>query len=139
MFGAGLAERDVVPLDATHRALVSSEDCSRMRELGTPAGQAAADFIEHRIVAYDDLQPMDTLPTAPVHDALCVAYLVDPSVVTGRRIHVDVETRGELTMGRTIMDTRGTRTGTQRLRRLRCRCAEVRVDDDRDVRPQRRV
>ena len=50
---------------------------------------------------------MDTLRTAPVHDAVCVAYLVDPTVVSGRRAHVDVETRGELTMGRTVIDTRG--------------------------------
>ena len=106
VFGAGLQNVVVMPLDATHRALVSLDDCRRMRESATPAGQAAADFIEHRIVAYDDLQPMAVAHTAPVHDALCVAYLVDPSVVTGRRIHVDVETRGEGTIGRTIMDTR---------------------------------
>jgi len=107
VFGAGLANVTLVPLDATHRALVSSEDCERLRALGTPAGDAAAAFIEGRIAAYDALQPMDTLRSAPVHDALCIAYLVDPSVVSGRRVHVDVETRGELTMGRTVIDTRG--------------------------------
>jgi inosine-uridine nucleoside N-ribohydrolase len=78
-----------------------------MRELGTPAGDAAASFIEGRISAYDSLQPMDTAGSAPVHDALCVAYLVDPSVVTGQQVHVDVETSGELTLGRTVMDRRG--------------------------------
>ena len=105
VFGAGLRNVVVMPLDATHRALVSLDDCRRMRESGTPAGRAAADFIDRRITAYDELQPMDTLHTAPVHDALCVAYLVDPTVVSGRRVHVDVETRGELTIGRTVMDT----------------------------------
>jgi inosine-uridine nucleoside N-ribohydrolase len=107
VLGAGLANVTLVPLDATHRALVSSEDCVRLRALGTPAGDAAAAFIEGRITAYDHLQPMDTLRTAPVHDALCIAYLVDPTVVTGQRAHVDVETRGELTIGRTVIDTRG--------------------------------
>ena len=106
VFGAGLQNVVVMPLDATHRALVSLDECQRMRELGTPAAQAAASFIERRIVAYDDLQPMDTLHSAPVHDALCIAYLVDPTVVTGRHVHLDVETRGELTIGRTVMDTR---------------------------------
>jgi inosine-uridine nucleoside N-ribohydrolase len=105
VFGAGLRDVVVMPLDATHRALVSLDDCRLMRESGTPAGRAAADFIDRRITAYDALQPMDTLHTAPVHDALCVAYLVDPTVVTGRRVHVDVETHGELTIGRTVMDT----------------------------------
>jgi inosine-uridine nucleoside N-ribohydrolase len=107
VFGAGLANVTLVPLDATHRALVSSEDCEKLRALGTPAGDAAAAFIEGRIRAYDTLQPMDTLRTAPVHDALCVAYLVDPTVISGERAHVDVETRGELTIGRTVIDTRG--------------------------------
>ena len=32
----------MVPLDATHRALVSLEDAERLRALGTPAGEAAA-------------------------------------------------------------------------------------------------
>jgi inosine-uridine nucleoside N-ribohydrolase len=107
VFGAGLQNVSVMPLDATHRALVSADDCRRMRALGTPAGDAAASFIEGRITAYDTLQPMDTAGSAPVHDALCVAYLVDPTVVTGQRVHVDVETRGELTLGRTVMDRRG--------------------------------
>ena len=107
VFAAGLANVTLVPLDATHRALVSLEDCQRLRALGTPAGDAAAAIIEGRITAYDHLQPMDTLRTAPVHDALCIAYLVDPTVVGGQRVHVDVETRGELTIGRTVIDTRG--------------------------------
>jgi inosine-uridine nucleoside N-ribohydrolase len=104
VFWAGLQDVVVVPLDATHRALVSSDDCRRMRALGTPAGEAAAAFIDHRIGAYDTLQPMDIRNSAPVHDALCVAYLVDPSIVTGQRAHVDVETHGELTLGRTVFD-----------------------------------
>jgi inosine-uridine nucleoside N-ribohydrolase len=107
VFAAGLQNLTLVPLDATHRALVSLDDCRRLRELGTPAGDAAATFIEGRITAYDALQPMETARSAPVHDALCIAYLVDPTVVTGRQAHVDVETRGELTLGRTVMDTHG--------------------------------
>ncbi len=106
VFGAGLRDLVLVPLDATHKALVSADDCRRMRNLGTPAGTAAADIIEQRILAYDQLQPMDTPHTAPVHDALCVAYLVDPSVVDGRLVHVDIETDGPLTVGRTVIDTR---------------------------------
>jgi inosine-uridine nucleoside N-ribohydrolase len=107
VFRAGLQNVVVMPLDATHRALVSSDDCRRLRELGTPAGAGAAAFIEGRITAYDELQPMDTRHSAPVHDALCIAYLVDPTVVTGERVHVDVETRGELTVGRTVIDRYG--------------------------------
>jgi inosine-uridine nucleoside N-ribohydrolase len=105
VLSAGLAELTLVPLDATHQALVSADDCARLRATGTPAGRAAAAIIEGRIAAYDDLQPMYVAGAAPVHDALCIAYLVDSEVVRGRRVHVDVETRAELTTGRTVMDT----------------------------------
>jgi inosine-uridine nucleoside N-ribohydrolase len=107
VFRAGLRDVVLVPLDATHRALVSSADCDRLRATGTAAAVAAADIIAGRIAAYDHLQPMATRGTAPVHDALCVAYLVDPDVVRGRPAHVDVETRGELTLGKTVIDTEG--------------------------------
>ncbi len=107
VFRAGLRDVTLIPLDATHRALVSAADCERLRGLGTPASMAAAAIVEERIAAYDDLQPMEIARSAPVHDALCVAYLVDPDVVTGRRVHVDIETSGELTVGRTVMDTHG--------------------------------
>jgi inosine-uridine nucleoside N-ribohydrolase len=42
---------------------------------------------------------------APVHDAVCVAYLVDPTVITTLHRHVAVETQGVLTVGRTVVDT----------------------------------
>jgi inosine-uridine nucleoside N-ribohydrolase len=104
---AGLPDLTLVPLDATHKALVTTADCERLRVTGTAAGAAAAAIIEGRIAAYDALQPMDTARSAPVHDALCIAFLVDPGVLGGRPVHVDVETRGELTIGRTVMDVHG--------------------------------
>jgi len=39
----------MVSLDATHKALISLDDCRRLRSLGTAAGEAAATFIERRI------------------------------------------------------------------------------------------
>ena len=48
----------MIPLDATHRALVSKEDAARLRALGTPAGEAAARFVLKRIDGYDATQPM---------------------------------------------------------------------------------
>ncbi len=96
----------MIPLDATHRALVSREDCARLRALGTPAGEAAARFVERRIEGYDATQPMHRAGAAPVHDALAVCAVIDPSVVTTQLIPVDVETGGELSVGRTVCDFR---------------------------------
>ncbi|HEY3522523.1 MAG TPA: nucleoside hydrolase [Candidatus Limnocylindrales bacterium] len=104
VFRAGIDRLTVVPLDATHRALVSLDDCVRLRTLSTPASTAAAAFVERRIRAYDETQPMTRPGAAPVHDALAVAILVEPGLVTTERVHADVETRGELTDGRTVFD-----------------------------------
>jgi inosine-uridine nucleoside N-ribohydrolase len=97
----------MVPLDATHRALVSAEDAARLRALGTPAGEAAARFVLKRIDGYDATQPMPhRLGAAPVHDALAVCAVIDPTVITTEHIPVDVETGGELSVGRTVCDFR---------------------------------
>jgi inosine-uridine nucleoside N-ribohydrolase len=99
----------MVPLDATHRALVSTEDAARLRGLGTPAGEAAARFVLQRIDGYDATQPMprrgDAL-AAPVHDALAVCAIIDPSILTTEHIPVDVEIHAELSLGRTVCDFR---------------------------------
>ncbi|KAN0078230.1 Inosine/uridine-preferring nucleoside hydrolase domain containing protein [Tylopilus felleus] len=46
----------------------------------------------------------------PLHDALTIAYVSNPALFQGRRLHVDVETRGEHTTGATIVDTWDYRT-----------------------------
>lgn len=105
VFAAGWKRLVCVPLDATHEALVSLDDTRRMTEMGTPAGIAAARFVEQRIRGYDANQPMKEKGAAPVHDAVCVAYLVDPTIITTDFRHVAVETVGALTVGRTVVDT----------------------------------
>ena len=96
----------MVPLDATHLALVSTEDAEALRALGTPAGEAAARFVLKRIEGYDATQPMHRPGAAPVHDALAVCAIIDPSVITTHFIPVDIETGGVLSDGRTVCDFR---------------------------------
>jgi purine nucleosidase/ribosylpyrimidine nucleosidase len=103
---AGFERLTLVPLDATHQALVSRADVERLAALGTPAGEAAARFVGRRIDAYSSGRRVAAADAAPVHDAVCTAFLVDPGVIETRRLHVRVETHGELTVGRTVMDTR---------------------------------
>ncbi len=94
----------LVTLDATHSALTSLEDCARLRQLGTPAATAAATFVERRIKGYDAAQPMKRPGTTPVHDALAVCAIIDPTVIKTVFVNVDVEVHGELTLGRTVCD-----------------------------------
>ncbi|PZQ46200.1 MAG: nucleoside hydrolase [Rhodovulum sulfidophilum] len=101
---ADFARITLVPLEATHEALVSLGQCAALRALGTPAGIGSAELIEHRIRGYEAHQPTGTPEAAPVHDALCVAALVEPEVIRTIHANVVIETRGEFTIGRTVVD-----------------------------------
>jgi inosine-uridine nucleoside N-ribohydrolase len=43
---------------------------------------------------------------APIHDALAVAHVVDPTLVTLRQVNVEIETESKLCDGRTVVDLR---------------------------------
>lgn len=104
VFRAPFPKITLVPLDATHEALVSRSQCDMLRAQGTPASKASADIIEHRIRGYEANQPTGTPQTAPVHDAVCVAALVDRGIIETKHVNVVVETIGEFTIGRTVVD-----------------------------------
>jgi inosine-uridine nucleoside N-ribohydrolase len=94
----------LVPLDATHQALISRDQCAQLRALGSSAGEGAAELVEFRIGGYEAHQPTGVPQTAPVHDAVCIAALVEPKVIETRFVNVVIETRGEYTIGRTVVD-----------------------------------
>jgi len=106
VFSAGIREVVVLTLDATHSAPVSLADCDRFDAIGSPAALAASRLIRHRIGTY----PTATDPSqlnAPVHDAICIAYLVHPEVLTETvEAAVHIETAGVHTLGEMVMDTR---------------------------------
>ncbi|MCB0188114.1 MAG: nucleoside hydrolase, partial [Caldilineaceae bacterium] len=109
VMNAGVPVR-MVPLDATHKALITLDDCKELRKIGTPAATAAATFTERRIDGYNRFQPMKIPDSTPIHDALAVCAIIEPSVIKTEFIHVDVETKGELTDGMTVCDF-GNRSG----------------------------
>ncbi|TDB73191.1 nucleoside hydrolase [Micromonospora sp. KC723] len=112
VFSAGFPRLTLVTLDATHQALITRKDCATFAALETPAGHAAADLISRRIDAYSANHGARIAETAPVHDAVCVAYLLRPDIVTTRHLHVTVDTTGPVTVGRTVFDMRPNATGT---------------------------
>jgi inosine-uridine nucleoside N-ribohydrolase len=104
VLSAGIREVVLFGLDATHSVPLTAADCDRLDQLGTPAATASARMVRHRISqdpgTYSE-------PSAPVHDPLCLAYLVHPEVLTSSgRFPVSVETAGEQTLGQLIVDTR---------------------------------
>ena len=91
----------VMPLDVTHKALVTKARNDAFRALGTPVGIAVAemtDFFERF-----DKEKYGSAG-APLHDPCVTAYLIAPQLFSGRHINVEIETRSELTMGMTVAD-----------------------------------
>ena len=100
------AKITLVPLDATHEACVTKDDCKKLEDLGTVAGRFAAKLCHDRIFIHNAMQPLDIPDSAAVHDALCIAYLIDPSVLSDiRHVHVDIGIGG-YGDGQTIIDQR---------------------------------
>ncbi|WP_420324946.1 nucleoside hydrolase [Mameliella sp.] len=91
----------VMPLDVTHKALVTSSRNEAFRALGTPVGIAVAqmtDFFER----FDKEKYGSN--GAPLHDPCVTAYLLQPDLFSGRFINVEIETRSDLTRGMTVAD-----------------------------------
>lgn len=91
----------MIGLDVTLQTLLTYEETSQWRELGTPGGDFLAVATDYYIKAYDTTAPH--LGGCGLHDPLAVAVAVDPTLVTCLDINMKVDTEGE-TRGRTIGD-----------------------------------
>ena len=100
VFEAGI-EMVVMPLDVTHKALVTEKRNEAFRQLKSPVGIAVAemtDFFER----FDKEKYGSS--GAPLHDPCVTAYLIDPTIFSGKNINVEIETKSELTLGMTVAD-----------------------------------
>jgi len=91
----------MLPLDVTHKALVTRARNDAFRALNTPAGLAVAqmtDFFER----FDKEKYGSS--GAPLHDPTVIAYLIAPELFSGRNINVEIETKSPLTRGMTVAD-----------------------------------
>lgn len=91
----------VMPLDVTHKALVTTARNDAFRALQTPVGEAVAkmtDFFERF-----DKEKYGS-DGAPLHDPCVTAYLIRPELFRGRHINVEIETGSDLTLGMTVAD-----------------------------------
>jgi len=94
----------MLPLDVTHRILTSEERIARLRALGNRAGRIVADILD--AYAPQEMKHYG-LPGGPVHDATVTAWLLQPSLFSGRKIHVEVDSREGIGFGQTVADWHG--------------------------------
>jgi pyrimidine-specific ribonucleoside hydrolase len=105
VFGSGIPI-SMMGLDVTHRALFLEPDVMRLEGLGTRLARVWVDLLRFFAVYHRRRYGWDG---SPIHDAVAVAHLAVPGLVTTEILRVDVETAGELTRGRTVADREGLR------------------------------
>ena len=91
----------MAPPDLTHRVLTTNERLAALRAIGNLTGAVVAGLLgfseRFDLVKYGSLG-------APLHDPTVIAYLLDPTLFTGKTINVSVETSSLLTLGMTVAD-----------------------------------
>lgn len=92
----------MVGLNATHQALVGTHHLPRLFASGGPL----ADMVQHLFDSYFD-DGRDNESGMAQHDSLAIAAAIMPEIVSTQRLFVDVETRGRLTDGMTVVDYHG--------------------------------
>ena len=91
----------VMPLDVTHKALVTKARNDAFRALATPVGVAVAEMTDFFERFDKEKYGSDG---APLHDPCVIAWLLKPELFSGRKINVEIETGSELTLGMTVAD-----------------------------------
>src|SRR5579885_580197 len=94
----------MVGLDVTHRALITDAHTEQMRGAGR-VGKVVAELMDfyarfHR-ARYPDLEG------SPMHDPVCVAHLIDPTLMDVRDAFIEVDCTTGPSWGRTNVDWRG--------------------------------
>ena len=96
-------------LDVTHQVLATPARVRAIAEPDTAVSRAVVGLLEFYNI-FD--QTRRNRPGAPMHDPCVIAYLLRPELFAGRDCHVAIETAGEHTLGRTVVDWSGRGAGT---------------------------
>ncbi|AWZ47493.1 pyrimidine-specific ribonucleoside hydrolase RihA [Clostridiaceae bacterium 14S0207] len=89
-------------LDVTHKAQVYDEDIEKFRGLSNATGKLVAELLDFFAIFHKDER--FGFKGAPLHDPCAVAYVIDPSIIETKKCHVEIETKGEFTLGATVVD-----------------------------------
>ena len=90
----------LIGLDITHQALFTRVHADRLRGTGR-AGRFVAELSDFFQRFHEERYGFDG---SPIHDALAVAQVIDPSLVTTLACNVAVETASQYCDGRTVVD-----------------------------------
>ncbi|MCA1056991.1 nucleoside hydrolase [Rossellomorea aquimaris] len=91
-------------LDLTHQALADHDVSRRIGGIGNQPANFVSELLTYFRKTYLEFFGFEH---PPVHDVCSVAYCIDPTVVETKKLRVDIETKGELTYGMTLVDVNG--------------------------------
>jgi inosine-uridine nucleoside N-ribohydrolase len=103
VFAEGL-DTTMVGLDVTHRALITDKHTERMRGSGR-VGKVVAELMD--FYARFHRRRYADLDGSPMHDPVCVAHLIDPTLMDVRDAFIEVDCTTGPSWGRTNVDWRG--------------------------------
>jgi purine nucleosidase len=89
----------MVGLDLTHQALATPDMQDRVRAIGGSISQFILDIWEFIDTTHGGLLQ---IPYPAIHDACCVAALIDPTIFTTEKADIRVETAGRWSRGMTV-------------------------------------
>jgi inosine-uridine nucleoside N-ribohydrolase len=99
VFASGI-DVTMVGLDVTHKALMTPAHADELRSAGR-AGKLVAELFDFY---HGFHQRTYGLPGSPIHDALALAHVFDPSLLELRDRHVAIDCESQLSRGRTVVD-----------------------------------
>lgn len=99
VFGSRI-DLTMVGLDVTHKALFTRAHADRLRDTGR-AGRVVAELSDFFQVFHEQRYGFDG---SPIHDAMAVAHVIDPSLLETVHCNVEIETSSRFCDGRTVVD-----------------------------------
>jgi pyrimidine-specific ribonucleoside hydrolase len=90
----------MIGLDVTHKALFMTEHAERLRDTGT-VGRTVAELADFFLYVHRERFGFSG---APMHDAMAVAHVIDPTLVVTLECNVAIETQSQYCDGRTVAD-----------------------------------
>ena len=90
----------MVGLDVTHKALVGSAEAEKLRAAGR-IGQVVAELLDFYGGFHRETYGWDG---SPIHDAVAVAHVIDPTLLELAHVNVRIDCESELCRGRTVAD-----------------------------------
>ncbi|CAH0122494.1 MULTISPECIES: nucleoside hydrolase [unclassified Paenibacillus] len=94
----------LVGLDVTMKTLLPRAELANWREKNTKLSRFMADITDYYMDSYTSFYP--GILGCALHDPLAVGVVIDPTFVKTKPIHVQVDTEGIYSIGRTVGDLR---------------------------------